>query len=339
MHYRLSFLKENKLASYLVTGGAGFIGSHLVDRLLKMGEKVIVVDNFDDYYDPRIKRDNIKTHLDNKNFTLREVDLRDKQSLEEIFQSNRINKVIHLAARAGVRASLKNPFIYEEVNIKGTLNLLEACKRYPLESFIFVSSSSVYGTTDKIPFLEEERLGKLVSFYAVSKYTGEIICYTYHHLHHIPITCLRLFTVYGPRQRPEMAIHKFIRLISQGKKIDIFGNGSSRRDYTYISDIIDGMMQVLDKRRLGFEVFNLGSSKMIELRRLISLIEDLLGKKARMRYLPEQPGDLPVTHADVSKARKMLGYNPKIKIEEGIAKTLDWFKGRGNKIGGENAND
>ena len=245
------------MASYLVTGGAGFIGSHLVDRLLKMGKKVIVIDNFDDYYEPQIKRDNIKTHLDNKNFTLKEIDLRDKQCLEEIFQSNGISKVIHLAARAGVRASLKNPFIYEEVNIKGTLNLLEVCRRYHLESFIFASSSSVYGATDRVPFLEEE-LGKPVSFYAASKCAGEIICYTYHHLHHIPTACLRLFTVYGPRQRPEMAIHKFTRLISQGKEIDIFGDGSSRRDYTYISDIIDGMMQVLDKR-FDFEVFNLGS--------------------------------------------------------------------------------
>ncbi len=314
------------LASYLVTGGAGFIGSHLVDRLLKMDKKVIAIDNFDDYYEPQIKRGNIKTHLDNRNFTLKEIDLRDKQCLEEIFQSNGISKVIHLAARAGVRASLKNPFIYEEVNIKGTLNLLEVCRRYHLESFVFASSSSVYGVTDRIPFSEEE-LGKPVSFYAASKCAGETICYVYHHLYHIPTACLRLFTVYGPRQRPEMAIHKFARLISQGKEIDIFGDGSSIRDYTYISDIVDGMMRVLDKK-FDFEVFNLGSSHTIELRRLVSLIEDSLGKKAKIRYLPEQPGDLSITSADVSKARKMLGYAPKIKIEEGVERFISWYKGR-----------
>ncbi len=314
------------MASYLVTGGAGFIGSHLVDRLLKTGKKVIVIDNFDDYYEPQIKRDNIETHLDNKNFTFKEVDVRDKERLEEVFQSNRISKVIHLAARAGVRASQRNPFIYEEVNIKGTLNLLEVCRSYHLESFIFASSSSVYGTTDRIPFLEEE-LGRPVSFYAASKCAGEIICYTYHHLYHIPTVCLRLFTVYGPRQRPEMAIHKFTRLISQGKEIDIFGDGSSRRDYTYVSDIIDGMMQVLDKR-FDFEVLNLGSSEVIELRRLVSLIEDSLGKKAKMRYLPEQPGDLPITYADVSKARRMLGYAPEIKIKEGVERFTSWYRGR-----------
>ena len=247
-------LVENILASYLVTGGAGFIGSHLVDRLLETGKKVVVVDNFDDFYEPRIKRDNIAPYLDNRNFTLKEVDLRDKQGLEEIFQSDVISRVIHLAARAGVRASLNNPFIYEEVNIRGTLNLLEVCRRHHLESFVFASSSSVYGDTDRIPFFEEES-AKPVSFYATSKCAGEMICYTYHNLHHIPTVCLRLFTVYGPRQRPEMAIHKFTRLISQGKEIDIFGNGSSRRDYTYISDIIDGIIQVLN-RRFDFEVFN-----------------------------------------------------------------------------------
>lgn len=315
------------MGSYLVTGGAGFIGSHLVDRLLKMDKKVIVIDNFDDYYEPQIKRDNIKTHLDNKNFTLKEIDLRDKEGLEEIFQSNGISKVIHLAARAGVRASLKNPLIYEEVNIKGTLNLLEACKGHPLDSFIFASSSSVYGTTSKIPFIEEEKLDKPASFYAATKCTGEIICYTYHSLYSIPIACLRLFTVYGPRQRPGMAVHKFTHLISQGKEIDIFGDGSSKRDYTYISDIIDGIMQVLG-RGFDFEVFNLGSSKMVELRKLVSLIEDSLGKKAKMRYLPEQAGDLPLTYADISKARRMLGYNPQVKIEEGIERFTSWYKSR-----------
>jgi len=313
------------LASYLVTGGAGFIGSHLVDRLLRRAKKVVVIDNFDDYYDPRIKRNNIEAHLNNKNFKLKKVDLRDKKSVDEVFQTNEIGKVVHLAARAGVRASLENPLLYEEVNIKGTSNLLEVCKRHHLESFVFASSSSVYGARSKIPFVEEEKVDNPLSFYAATKCAGELLCYTYHHLYGIPIVCLRLFTVYGPGQRPEMAIHKFTRLISQGKEIDIFGDGASKRDYTYISDIIDGIMQALDKR-FEFEVFNLGSSRMVELRRLVSLIESFLGKKAKIRYLPRQPGELPATCADISKARKMLDYNPQVKIEEGIEKFISWYK-------------
>jgi len=291
------------LASYLITGGAGFIGSHLVGRLLKEDAKVIVIDNFDDYYDPRIKRDNIKEYLDNKNFELREVDLRDPQELRRVFQSDKIAKVIHLAARAGVRPSLKNPLLYEEVNIKGTLNLLEVCKDYPPEGFIFASSSSVYGTAS-IPFVEDESLNKPTSFYAATKLSGELICHTYHHLYRIPMACLRLFTVYGPRQRPEMAIHKFTRLIDEGREITIFGNGHSKRDYTYISDIIDGIMRVLGKK-FDYEVFNLGGSQPIELRALVALIESSLGKKARMRPLPDQPGDLPITFADLTISWKI----------------------------------
>ncbi|MFQ6067775.1 MAG: NAD-dependent epimerase/dehydratase family protein, partial [bacterium] len=215
------------MGSILVTGGAGFIGSHLVGRLLRESRKVIAVDNFDDYYDPKIKRDNIKEYLDNRNFELREVDLRDPQSLRKVFQSYKIARVIHLAARPGVRPSLKNPLLYEEVNVKGTLNLLEVCKDYPPENFIFASSSSVYGTATT-PFVENESLNKPTSFYAATKLSGELICHTYHHLYGIPTICLRLFTVYGPRQRPEMAIHKFTRLIDEGREITIFGNGHSK---------------------------------------------------------------------------------------------------------------
>jgi len=312
--------------SLLVTGGAGFIGSHLVGRLLKEDEKVIAIDNFDDYYDPKIKRSNIKQYLHNSNFELREVDLRDPQELRGVFQSDKIAQVIHLAARAGVRPSLKNPLLYEEVNIKGTLNLLEICKDYPVENFIFASSSSVYGTAST-PFVEDENLNKPTSFYAATKQAGELICHTYHHLYSIPTTCLRLFTVYGPRQRPEMAIHKFTRLIDEGGEITIFGNGHSKRDYTYISDIIDGIMRVLHKK-FDYEVFNLGRSQPIELRELVALIESGLGKKARIGHLPDQPGDLPITFADLTKSRKVLGYNPRIGIEEGIRRFIEWHRNK-----------
>jgi UDP-glucuronate 4-epimerase len=314
------------VGSILVTGGAGFIGSHLVGRLLKEDEKVIAIDNFDDYYDPKIKRSNIKEYLGNRNFELREVDLRDPQELRRVFQSDKIAQVIHLAARAGVRPSLKNPLLYEEVNIKGTLNLLEICKGYPVENFIFASSSSVYGTAST-PFMEDENLNKPTSFYAATKQAGELICYTYHHLYSIPTTCLRLFTVYGPRQRPEMAIHKFTRLIDEGGEITIFGNGHSKRDYTYISDVIDGIMRVLHKK-FDYEVFNLGSSQPIELRELVALIESGLGKKARIGYLPDQLGDLPITFADLTRSRKVLGYNPRIGIEEGIRRFIEWHRNK-----------
>lgn len=311
--------------SYLITGGAGFIGSHLVDRLLKTGEKVIVIDNFNGSYDPRIKRNNLKCNLKNKNFTLQELDLNYSKALNRVFESHKITKVVHLAARAGVRASLKNPFIYQKVNIKGTLNLLEVSKDYNLESFVFASSSSVYGATNRFPTIEEQSIERPASFYAASKSADEIICYTYHYIYNIPIVCLRFFTVYGPRQRPDMAIHKFVRAISEGKQVTIYGDGSSKRDYTYISDIIEGIIQVLSQR-FSFEVFNLGSCKVIELRELVSLIEGILGKKAKMKYGPVQPGDVPTTWADIGKAKRNLSYQPQTGLKEGIEKFIKWYQ-------------
>ncbi len=309
----------------LVTGGAGFIGSHLIDSLLETEREVICLDSFDDFYDPQIKRGNIKSDLKKGNFKLIEGDLRDRGFLEELFKKNRIAKIIHLAARAGVRASLKNPVLYEEVNVEGTLNLLELAKKHGLEQFLFASSSSVYGAKIQIPFREEEKLGKLLSPYAVSKRGGELLSYTYSHLYGLPVTILRFFTVYGPRQRPEMAIHNFTRLINEGREVPMFGNGTSRRDYTYISDIINGIISALEKQ-FSYEIFNLGNSRTLQLRELISLIEKSLGREANVKEFPPQPGDVPITCADISKSKKFLNYDPRVNMEEGISRFVDWYK-------------
>jgi UDP-glucuronate 4-epimerase len=310
--------------SILVTGGAGFIGSHLIDRLLNEHLEVVCLDDFDDYYDPRLKRENIRPFLKNIGFELIEGDVRDKRILKGVFRGGHIDRIIHLAARAGVRASISQPSLYADVNINGIINLLELCKDFGVESFIFGSSSSVYGSRTNVPFSEDDPTDKQVSSYGATKRAGELLCYTYHHLYDIPITILRFFTVYGPRQRPEMAVHKFTRLVAQSKEIPVYGDGKTSRDYTYISDIIDGTMIALHKH-INYEIFNLGSSETIELRFLISLIEKGLGKEARIKRLPEQPGDMPITHADITKSRKVLGYIPKVKIEAGIEKFVDWY--------------
>lgn len=310
---------------YLVTGCAGFIGSHVVDRLLGMGKKVMGVDNFDSFYDPNIKKRNIEHNLKNVNFNLYSADIREKDDMEKIFKDNNIEIIIHLAARAGVRPSIQNPLLYEDVNIKGTINILELSKEFGINNFIFGSSSSVYGVNEKIPFNEKDTVEKAISPYAASKRACEIFCYTYHHLYGIPVTCLRFFTVYGPRQRPEMAIHKFTRLIDNGKEIEMYGDGTSRRDYTYISDIVDGIIATLDKK-FGYEVINLGDSRTVELQYLIKLIGEYLGKKAIIKHIPDQPGDVPITYADVSKAKKLLGYNPEVSIEKGIEKFVQWYR-------------
>jgi len=308
----------------LVTGGAGFIGSHLIERLLKEGYEVVCLDNFNDYYDPEIKRNNIKSFLRGRNFNLVEADIRDKDTLKKVFEKYKFQKIIHLAAQAGVRLSLKQPNLYVDVNINGTLNLLELSREYKIESFILGSSSSVYGATKEIPFSEEGKL-RPISPYGVSKRTGELLCYTYNHLYNLSITVLRFFTVYGPKQRPDMAIHKFTKLIDEGKEICLYGNGETSRDYTYISDIVEGIMSALNKD-FNYEIFNLGNSNPTTLSRLISLIEKNLGKAAKIKYLPEQPGDPPITFADISKSKRMLNYNPKIKIEEGIKRFVEWYK-------------
>ncbi len=310
--------------AYLVTGGAGFIGSHLVERLLAEGKDVIVIDNFDNYYDPKVKHQNIEPFLDNPSFKLCKADLRNIQELQEIFASHRITGVFHLAARGGVRASLDNPFPHEEINIRGTLNLLKVCERYNLGFIIFASSSTVYGEGARLPFTESEKLGRPISYYAVTKRTGELLMQAYHSLHGTPVTCLRFFTVYGPRQRPDMAISKFIRSIDKGKTISIFGNGYPLRDYVYVSDVIDGIL-LARRHVLGFEVINIGSGETVGLARLISLIELYLNKKARVEILPAQAGDVSITYANIEKAKTLLGYEPEIKIGEGINKFINDF--------------
>jgi UDP-glucuronate 4-epimerase len=308
----------------LVTGGAGFIGSHLIERLLKEGYEIVCLDNFNDYYNPEVKRNNIKPFLREKRFNLVEADIRDKDSLKKVFEKYKFQKVIHLAAQAGVRLSLKQPNLYVDVNINGTLNLLELSKEYKIKNFIFGSSSSVYGATKEIPFSEEGKL-KPISPYGVSKRTGELLCSTYNHLYNLPVTILRFFTVYGPRQRPDMAINKFIKLIDEGKEICLYGNGETSRDYTYISDIVEGIMSALNKD-FNYEIFNLGNSNPTDLSHLISLIEKNLRKSAKAKYLPEQPGDPSITFADITKSKRMLSYNPKIKMAEGIKNFIEWYK-------------
>jgi UDP-glucuronate 4-epimerase len=312
----------------LVTGGAGFIGSHLVERLLKEGYKVICLDNFNDYYNPEVKRNNVRPFLSERNFKLIEADIRDKATLRMIFEKFEFHKVIHLAAQPGVRLSLEKPSLYMDVNVNGTLNLLELSKEYQIKSFIFGSSSSVYGATRKIPFSEEGEL-KPISPYGVSKRAGELLCSTYNHLYHLPITILRFFTVYGPGQRPDMAIHKFTTLIEEGKEIRLYGTGKSQRDYTYVSDIIEGIMSALNlnlNNDFDFQIFNLGNSEPIPLSHLVSLIEKNLNKTAKIKYLPEQPGDPSITYADISKSRRLLNYQPEVKIEEGIDRFIEWYR-------------
>jgi len=312
----------------LVTGGAGFIGSHLCQRLLQEGYEVVCLDNFDAYYDPTIKRRNLKEIKASKGangFQMVEGDIRNKEFLDDLIRRSSFDLIIHLAARAGVRPSIEQPLLYEEVNVAGTLNLLEACREFGVRNFIFGSSSSVYGKNRKVPFAEEDRLEAMISPYAVTKRTGELFCYVYHHLYGLNISCLRFFTVYGPRQRPEMAIHKFARLIEQGEKIPLYGDGTSRRDYTYIDDIIAGIMGAVRNLR-GYDIFNLGESQTVPLRQLISLLEQALGKKAVVEELPEQPGDVPITYAEISKARRLLGYDPRVDIAEGIGRFVQWFR-------------
>lgn len=318
------------LVDILVTGGAGFIGSHLCEKLLKMNHHVICFDDFDDFYAPSLKRKNIEKCLKTRKFELIEGDLRDKSKLEETFKKHNIDRIVHLAARAGVRPSIIDPLLYADVNIIGTLNLLELCKEYTIDQFIFASSSSVYGLNTKIPFNEDDCISKPISPYASSKISCEHFCYTYNNLYNIPITCLRFFTVYGPRQRPEMAIHKFTRLIDEGKIVELYGDGTSKRDYTYIDDIIEGICTSLDKK-VAFEIINLGNSETVELNYLISLIENELGKKAKIKHLSNQSGDVPITYADISKAKRVLNYNPQTKIEDGIKSFVKWYtKARGD---------
>jgi UDP-glucuronate 4-epimerase len=309
----------------LVTGGAGFIGSHLVEKLLAAGHSVAILDDFNDYYDPEIKRENIAGF--SRAVSVHRVDLRDSGAVRTVFHGENFEAIMHLAARAGVRPSIVHPHLYYDTNVAGTLHLLEAARITGVERFIFASSSSVYGVSKEIPFSEELHLTQTISPYAATKIAGEFLCSTYAHLYKMRIVALRYFTVYGPRQRPDLAIHQFTRRIHAGKPIDQFGDGSTRRDYTYIDDIIQGTMAALQYDRSPFEIFNLGESETIALRDLIAAIENALGKKAKINRLPEQPGDVPLTCADISKARKYLGYKPQTRFAEGLPKFVNWFLG------------
>ncbi len=305
----------------LITGGAGFIGSHLSENIIGLGHKVICVDNFNDYYDPAIKENNISGIIDNDNYRLYRADILDKEAVREIFSTSGIDLVIHLAARAGVRPSLSNAALYEKVNVEGTINLLENCREHGIDKFIFASSSSIYGGNKKIPFSETDRVDSPVSPYAATKKSGELICYTYHHLYNISVFAFRFFTVYGPRQRPEMAIHKFCRKILEGIPIEVYGDGTSSRDYTYIDDIINGIINSLEIIN-GYEVINLGNSKPVGLLKLIGLIEEAIGEKAVIKFGEPQPGDVFTTYADIQKAGELIGYSPETPIDKGVRHSI-----------------
>ncbi|HEV7905452.1 MAG TPA: GDP-mannose 4,6-dehydratase [Pyrinomonadaceae bacterium] len=311
----------------LVTGGAGFIGSHLVESLLAEDAwRVTVIDDFNDFYDPALKRRNVAPHLERADFQLVEADIRERAALERVFAATQFDCIVHLAARAGVRPSLTEPFLYAETNITGTLNLLECARQTGVPQFVFGSSSSVYGINAKVPFSEDDPIRQTISPYAATKAAGEMLCHTYAHLHRLRCVALRFFTVYGARQRPDLAIHKFARLISEGKPIPVFGDGTTRRDYTYIEDIIAGVRAAIGYTASDYEAINLGESRTVELRELIALLEQELGREALIERQPMQPGDVPQTFADIAKARRLLGYNPQTQIEEGIRRFVSWFE-------------
>lgn len=320
------------MRNVLVTGGAGFIGSHLVARLLAEGGwRVVVLDDFNDFYDPALKRRNVEPHLGREDFELREADIRDRAALDEVFKETKFDVIVHLAARAGVRPSLAEPVLYTETNIDGTVNLLELARAHGVSQFVFGSSSSVYGENEKVPFAEDDPVNRPISPYAATKAAGELLCHTYSHLFGLRCVCLRFFTVYGARQRPDLAIHKFARLISEGKPIPVFGDGTTRRDYTYVEDIIAGVRAAMDYDASVYEVVNLGGSRTVSLSELIALLERELGQKAVIDRQPQQPGDVPQTYADVSKARLLLGYDPQTPIEEGIRRFVEWFREESDK--------
>lgn len=309
----------------LVTGAAGFIGSHLCERLLAMGRKVVGLDSFDSFYDPAIKRRNLSACLPHANFQLTEGDIRDAAVVEAAMTG--CDLVVHLAARAGVRPSIEKPLLYQDVNVGGTCVILETMRKLKVSKIVFASSSSVYGNNRKVPFSEADNVDFPISPYAATKKAGELLCHTYHHLFGMDITCLRFFTVYGARQRPDLAIHKFCRLIEQGKPIPVFGDGSMMRDHTYIDDILSGVLAAIE-RCSGFHIYNLGESRPVSLSDLISAIERALGKKAIIERLPPQPGDVDRTFADVALARAELGYDPKTEIDVGLAEFVKWLRGQ-----------
>lgn len=315
----------------LVTGGAGFIGSHVAEKLVQRGDRICILDNFNDFYDQAIKEANIAKLSEHPDVKVVRGDIRDSGLLAELFESEDFDAVVHLAAMAGVRPSLKDPLLYADVNIRGTQLLLKELEERPRIQLVFASSSSVYGANQKVPFAEDDRVPTPVSPYAASKRAGELFCCTHHHLYGNDVCCLRFFTVYGPRQRPEMAIHRFVRNVLDGDAIPFFGDGSTRRDYTYIEDIVQGVIGALD-RSSGFAIYNLGESQTISLTELVDAIGEVCGKTPIIDRRPAQAGDMLHTYADVAKARRDLGYDPKVGLREGLERFLSWYRDQENKL-------
>jgi len=314
--------------TYLVTGGAGFIGSHLCEALIAKGVSVVCVDNLNDFYAPEIKLKNIGSIKDHERFEFFQTDIRNKEDLNRIFEDHKIDVVIHLAAMAGVRPSIQAPLLYEEVNVKGTLNLLQCVKEHDVKHFVYASSSSIYGNSTRVPFREDDFLDPVISPYAATKKASEEYCRVFHHLFGINMVLLRFFTVYGPRQRPDLAIHKFVRLILKGEPIPFYGDGTTMRDYAYIDDITRGVLSSINFVTRGedvFEIFNFSGNNAITLKEMVSQIEVSTGKKAVLNYMPMQPGDVVMTRADISKSEKMLGFHPETSFEEGIDNFLKWY--------------
>lgn len=319
--------------NYLITGVAGFIGSHVAERLLEQDVCVIGVDNFCDFYNPAIKKQNIQSLEKSENFILEQVDIRDKKQLQQIFYKYQPTVVIHLAAMAGVRPSIAQPQLYNDVNIAGTLNVLEAMKQFGVDKLVFASSSSVYGNNKKVPFAEVDNVDKAISPYAATKKSCEILAHTYHHLYKMDMILLRFFTVYGERQRPDLAIHKFTKMIFAETPIPFYGDGTTRRDYTYIKDIVDGVeksIRYVKENNSVYEILNLGESKTISLKEMVETISEVVGKKAIINQLPMQPGDVKQTYADISKAQKMIGYAPTMDFRKGIERFVAWYKKENN---------
>jgi UDP-glucuronate 4-epimerase len=309
----------------LVTGAAGFIGSWVVERLLARGDRVIGLDSFDQFYDPGIKRRNLAAASGSQGFRLVEGDIRDEALWDGLLEDEAVDVIVHLAARAGVRPSIAQAPLYADVNVRGTTVLFEAARRHGVPKVVYASSSSVYGGNEKVPFAEEDPVDHPVSPYAATKKACEVVAHTYHHLYEIDAIGLRYFTVYGPRQRPEMAIHKFTRMVTAGESIPVFGDGSSRRDYTYIDDIADGTLAAIERGR-GYRIYNLGESRTTTLLDLVRMVGESLGKTPKVSHVPEQPGDVPATFADVTRARTELGYDPQVDMEEGLRRFVDWYR-------------
>lgn len=316
------------MKSILLTGGAGFIGSHLTERLLQKGWQITCIDNFDNFYDPERKRRNIHAFLNHPQYRILEADIRDIETLkaqaEEFYDA-----IVHIAARAGVRPSILDPMLYQQVNVQGTQNMLELAKEWGVKQFVFASSSSVYGINPKVPWSEADHVLMPISPYAATKVAGELLGHVYSHLYDIRFLALRFFTVYGPRQRPDLAIHKFARLMLQGKPIPLYGKGNTERDYTYIDDLVDGICSAIEYKETPYEVINLGSDSPVSLMKLVEMLQDALKIKAEIEFQPEQPGDVPRTWADVSKASKLLNYRPKMDLGTGLRQFAEWIRNEG----------